>query len=809
MNAGNVVHPNKDVAAESPPKSDGSGKVPSSRGPTGLGLRQLGLTWAVLDVQPMGYGCVAWLKVGPGAQNIGVSARGVGLRIGETGQVPEIEVENQGDAAVLLPAHLVLSGGWQTRAVERSAVVPARHTARVPVKCIEAGRWAPRDERTGSSFEVSERMSVRARWSTAVNMSEQLTRHGRFTAEQSAVWQHVEEELARTPEPSHTRSYEAYLRGVKRRHLEAVRAVHVHPPAEANAAVLFLRGGGMWLEAYPAPSALAEQADDLLADLFDAAVKNETDICDAPPVEALLTALWELPSREIERIAGTLGAPRVIDGFVEIPEWAPLAATTGALLTIDGALAHLSIGAPPGRASLHQGAKPAASASRPPAVARPPAVPQQPADGSAAASAPPSPAQHPIATHGTMASQGAPAAEGAGNARPPGLHVVPRLVAPAPRWSAGDTGGAPVIESLDRSSPPRNDPPPARSDARVISFAPRNQAPSTGGPKLSRDAMRAIYERARDLVPDAPIAQQAVRGYRLLRSLDGNVSWVDIRISGDGYAVLGSHDRCDLVLGGDAGIWLRHLLATCVRLPDGGVGVRLIDLKTDVPFYLEDDAPQWSVTASGPFAIRLGRHVICGFPLGDSPETFLPEVPSTVAIGPSLSTAVPGQSFPMLVKSDAPPPARRRVGEPFTITPSAPVSQIQDLIGPSLSPHHVRVTLERGGMGASVEIPSAALEAGVLLGRALNCFDGGLRRIFCDAVSRAHVLLLADQGEVFALDLCTTNGTRVAGRRIRRYRLASEGATLELGKKVLFRWHRRNPEPVSSGDGGTSGPDAR
>lgn len=795
MNAGNVVHPNKDVAAESPPKEDGSGTAPSPREPTGPGLRLLGLTWAVLDVQPMGYGCVAWLEVGPGAQNIGVSARGAGLRIAETGQVPEIEVENLGDAAALLPAHLVLSGGWQTRAVERSAVVPARHTARVPVKCIEAGRWAPRDERTGSSFEVSERMSVRARWSTAVNMSEQLTRHGRFTAEQSAVWQHVEEELARTPEPSNTRSYEAYLRGVKRRHLEAVRAVHAHPPAEANAAVLFLRGGGMWLEAYPSPSALAEQADDLLADLFDAAVKNETDISDAPPVEALLTALWELPSREVERIAGTLGAPRVIDGLVEIPEWTPLAAATGALLTIDGALAHLSIGAPPARASLHRGAKPVAPASRPPAVPRPPAAAPE------GASAPPSPSQHPIAAHGTLASQSAPAAEGAGLPRPPALHVVPRLVEPAPRSSASDARGAPVIEPVNRSSP-------ARSDARVIPLPPRNHAPSTGGPKLSRDAMRAIYERSRDLVPEAPVSHDAVRGYRLLRSLDGNVSWVDIRIGGDGYAVLGSHDRCDLVLGGDAGIWLRHLLATCVRLPDGGVGVRLIDLKTDVPFYLEDDAPQWSVIASGSFAIRLGRHVICGFPLGDAPEPFLPELPSTVTIGHNPS-AVAAQSFPMLVKTDAPSPARRRAGEPFTITPSAPVSQIQDLIGPSLSPNHVRVTLERGGMGASVEIPSAALEAGVLLGRALNCFDGGLRRIFCDAVSRAHVLLLADQGEVFALDLCTTNGTRVAGRRIRRYRLASEGATLELGKKVLFRWHRRNPEPISSGDDGTSSPGDR
>ena len=790
MNAGKVVYPNKDAAAGSPSVDDGSGMVPSLRGPAGPSLRTLGLTWAVLDAQPMGHGSVAWIKVGPGAQNVGVCARSGGLRIGETGQVPEIEIENLGDAAVLIPAHLVLSGGWQTRAVERSAVVPARHTARVPVKCVEAGRWAPRDERTGSTLEVTDRLSVRARWSTASNMAEQLTRHGRFTAEQSAVWQHVEEELARTPEPSHTRSYEAYLRGVKRHHAEAVRAVRARAPAEANAVVLFLGGGGMWMEAYPTPAALAEQADDLLADLFDASAKPEADASDAPPVEALLAALWELPSREIERVAGTLGAPCVFDGALEVPAGASLSSVTGALLTIDGALAHLALGAPPGRSAPQRAAAPAAAqvsqvTPKPTSAADPPMAADPVATGSRSVAPAPAPAAlRPWKLHAVTSRSGRSSA-------------IEATKAPSATASSAAPDGPRAEKPAPSSSP----------NVRVISFAARNHAPSTGGPKLSREAMRVVYERARDLVPDGPIAGQAVRGYRLLRALDGNVSWVDILISGDGYAVLGSHDRCDLVLSDDVGIWLRHLLATCVRLADGNVGVRLIDLKTDVPFYLEDDAPQWSVTASGPFAIRLGRHVICGFPLAEATEA-APPVTGVVPLGKSAAAA-PARVAPTQVHIDAAPPALRRLGEPFTIVPSAPVSQIQDLIGPSPSPDHVRVTLERGGMGASVEIPAAALEAGVLLGRALNCFDGGLRRIFCDAVSRAHVLLVAAEGEVFALDLCTTNGTRVLGRRIRRFRLVNEGATLELGKKVLFRWHRRNLEPRPSEDGGASSPEVR
>ena len=348
--------------------------------------------------------------------------------------------------------------------------------------------------------------------------------------------------------------------------------------------------------------------------------------------------------------------------------------------------------------------------------------------------------------------------------------------------------------------------------------APRAESPDAADqPKISRDAMRAIYARARDLLPFEPPPRRDVQGYRLMRVLEGNVSWVDIRVSADGYAVLGSHDRCDLVLASDAGIWLRHMIATCVRLEDDSVALRLIDLKTDVPFFLENDEPQWAVLAMGSFAIRIGRHVVCGFPIGATDgEDAAPE-PQARAPGRGhtfeslsrtraamLETSAGDMSAP-LIRS------MRPRDEPFTIVPAAPVSQIQELIGPSASPNHVRVTLERGGMGASVEIPTEALDTGVLLGRALNCFDGGLRRIFCDAVSRAHVLLLRDRDEVHALDLCTTNGTRVSGRRIRRYRLSNDGSTLELGKKVLFRWHRRLIEPSSapanrgnSGDGQAS-----
>lgn len=673
------------------------------KSPATRSLRDLSVTCERLGIVEIGFGAAVWLRVARAASQVrvlgprGDEARA--LRIEETGQVPEIQLENRGPTPLLVPAHLVLAGGWQTRAVERSVVVASGVSARVPVKCVEAGRWAPRDEKTAATFEVEGRTAVRTRWSASSSMAEQLRFTGRFAAEQAAIWQHVDEELARTPAGSRTRSYEAYLHRVKAPFLADARRAGAHAPPGANAVIVLPRGGGYWLEAYPTEGALALAADELLADLFDPDLKGDGLSSRLNDLDALLDELWSAPLRSLDALPGTAGEAFAWSGERDLHANAPPNApppAAGAALLVGGAVAHLAVGAPPVRTSTASGV--------------------------------------------TVANPTSPV-------------------------SAAD-------EPTDR-------------------------------PRVDTDTMRAVFGRARDLMPEEPPARERVQGYRLVRVLDRNISWVDIRITGDGYAVLGSHDRCDLVLGSDSGIWLRHMAAICVRLDDDTVGLRLIDLKTDLPFFLDDATPRWSVIASGPFAMRIGRHVVCGFPIGpltgdeppppprdalsprdtpsrsDAPSRRASDAQATNVLDTALSLSSVSMGGPA-----------RPANELASVVPAAPVSQIQDLVGPSPSAAHVRVTLERGGMGASVELPAEALDNGILLGRALNCFDGGLRRIFCEAISRAHVLVLRDQGDVFAFDLCSTNGTRVGGQRIRRHRLVDGGTTLEMGKKVVFRWRR-------------------
>ncbi len=101
-------------------------------------------------------------------------------------------------------------------------------------------------------------------------MADQLTRHGRFAAEQSTVWQQIDEELTRSAVASRTRSYEAYIQGVRRRLVAEAHQAATRPPLAANGVVIFPRGGGFWVEAYPSSRRPRRaRRDDLLADLFD------------------------------------------------------------------------------------------------------------------------------------------------------------------------------------------------------------------------------------------------------------------------------------------------------------------------------------------------------------------------------------------------------------------------------------------------------------------------------------------------------------------------------------------------------------
>jgi len=118
---------------------------------------------------------------------------------GAGGDVNALAVENRSDRPVLLVAGELLLGGKQDRIIGRSMVLAPRSRARVPVFCVEHGRWSG-----GTSFESGGAMSHAALRKTAL------------AGDQSEVWAEVKranERLGTTSASDTYRNAARKLRG--------------------------------------------------------------------------------------------------------------------------------------------------------------------------------------------------------------------------------------------------------------------------------------------------------------------------------------------------------------------------------------------------------------------------------------------------------------------------------------------------------------------------------------------------------------------------------------------------------------------
>jgi hypothetical protein len=289
------------------------------------------------------------------------------------------------------------------------------------------------------------------------------------------------------------------------------------------------------------------------------------------------------------------------------------------------------------------------------------------------------------------------------------------------------------------------------------------------------------YHRAKDLHAQKSVAPGTI-GYRILWSFEDRFSAIDLPAAPDAYLVAGRHTHCDIVLDAEPTVALRHILMRAVVLPDGAVGVRFLDLRTSLAFHVDAGGPCRSIFAGGPIAIRLGPYAIVALPLDPNcvpaslPKPTLARqlaMPRAVAVSPYRAPAPRG--------GDGNGRAFR--SSHITILPSIPA--LEEL--PPTKSGFARITVERGRCMASVEVGDAALESGILIGRADKCMDQGLRALLDETISRAHVLIIREEGRTSAFDLCSVHGTYARGVRVRHYPLADSGTSLALGHGQALR----------------------
>ena len=108
--------------------------------------------------------------------------------VSESGSVPDLSVENKGDLRVLFLEGEELIGAKQNRILNTSVLVAAHSKTKIPVSCVEAGRWGYKSRHFGSGGTHSPSM-LRRVLKASVSKSVRAKRGHR--SDQGEVWEEV------------------------------------------------------------------------------------------------------------------------------------------------------------------------------------------------------------------------------------------------------------------------------------------------------------------------------------------------------------------------------------------------------------------------------------------------------------------------------------------------------------------------------------------------------------------------------------------------------------------------------------------
>jgi hypothetical protein len=121
--------------------------------------------------------------------------------VSEGGSVPELMVVNKGDVAVLLLDGEELRGAKQNRVLNTTILVAPKSSTKVPVSCVEHGRWASVSKELKESGNVMHR---EMRMLNVRHVNESLKAERTFRSNQGEIWDKVAEMACVMKAPSAT-----------------------------------------------------------------------------------------------------------------------------------------------------------------------------------------------------------------------------------------------------------------------------------------------------------------------------------------------------------------------------------------------------------------------------------------------------------------------------------------------------------------------------------------------------------------------------------------------------------------------------
>ena len=206
--------------------------------------------------------------------------------VSEGGSVPDLLLENLADEDVLLLDGDELVGAKQNRVLNTSILVPPHTRTKIPVSCVERGRWQYRSR----AFQSEDRMMfARARAMKLGQVTTSLRQTGTHRSDQGQVWRDVSEKAAffRVASPSEAMS-DVYAQ------VESDVASYrtaFHPVPNQVGAVFAIGGRAVGLELFDAPETLASTLRKLVGSYaLDAMEESGPAAADADRVAMALLA---------------------------------------------------------------------------------------------------------------------------------------------------------------------------------------------------------------------------------------------------------------------------------------------------------------------------------------------------------------------------------------------------------------------------------------------------------------------------------------------------------------------------------------
>jgi hypothetical protein len=195
--------------------------------------------------------------------------------VSDAGTVPELVVENPLAANVLLYDGEELVGAKQNRILNVTVLAGAKSTLRIPVSCVEQGRWSHRAEAFDTARHLAD-PELRRRKNE--RLAEQPLERG---AAQYEVWNAVEEKAMRlgaySPTAAHADTFAA-----RERDLAELRGAFPVSPGQCGA-VLAL-DGSFCLDTVSRPEAFGR----LYPKLRDGYLLDALELLDTPPADGAM-----------------------------------------------------------------------------------------------------------------------------------------------------------------------------------------------------------------------------------------------------------------------------------------------------------------------------------------------------------------------------------------------------------------------------------------------------------------------------------------------------------------------------------------